>query len=138
MDIRFKKGWDKLREIDGEAGEAVVQSLHDIAPDLGKYIIEFAFGDIYSRPGLNLQHRQLVTIASLTTQGNCEPQLEVHINAALNVGLSPNQIIEAILHCSPYIGFPRVINAVKVGQKVFDKRGVQPVWEEGADNASSD
>lgn len=128
METRFQQGWNKLREIDGAAGESVVQSLSGIAPSLGKYIIEFAFGDIYSRPGLSLPQRQLVTLASLTTQGDCEPQLEVHINAALNVGLTPNQIIETMLHCAPYVGFPRVINAVKVGQKVFAQRQVQPVW----------
>lgn len=135
METRFESGWKKLKEIDGEAGEKVLSSLQDIAPALGKYILEFAFGDIYSRPGLDLQQRQLVTVASLATQGGCEPQLEVHINAALNVGLTPNQIIEAILHCSPYVGFPRVINAVKVGQSVFAKRGVAPQWEENCSNA---
>lgn len=131
MENRFEKGWKKLREIDGEAGEAVVQSLNGVAPGLSQYIIEFAFGDVYSRTGLDLSQRQLITVASLTTQGNCEPQLEVHVNAALNVGLTPNQIIEAMMHCCPYVGFPRVINAVKVAQKVFDSRGVQTVWEGG-------
>lgn len=136
MKTRFETGWKKLQEIDGDAGEAVISSLQSIAPDLGKYILEFAFGDIYSRPGLDLQQRQLVTVASLTTQGACEPQLEVHINAALNVGLTTNQIVEAILHCSPYVGFPRVLNAIKVGQSVFSKRGIAPEWEETTGNAS--
>jgi 4-carboxymuconolactone decarboxylase len=98
---RYQRGWEKLMEIDGEGGERVIESLQDIAPDLGRYIVEFAFGDIYSRDGLDLKQRQLVTLASLTTQGGCEPQLQVHINAALNVGLSPQEIIEAITHCVP-------------------------------------
>lgn len=135
MKTRFETGWEKLKEIDGAAGEAVISSLQAIAPDLGKYILEFAFGDIYSRPGLDLKQRQLVTLASLTTQGACEPQLEVHINAALNVGLTPNQIVEAILHCSPYIGFPRVLNAIKIGQNVFTKRGIAPEWKEATPHA---
>ena len=116
---RYERGWDKLKEIDGEAGENVIESLKEIAPDLGKYVIEFAFGDIYSRDTLSLKQRQLVTIASLTTQGGCEPQLEVHINAALNVGLTQNEIVEAIIHCIPYVGFPRVLNGVNVAKKVF-------------------
>lgn len=130
MENRYEQGWEKLREIDGEAGEAVIASLRDVAPDLGRYIIEFAFGDVYSRPGLSSKERQLVTIGALTTQGGCEPQLEVHINAALNVGISPKQVIEAIMHCIPYVGFPRVINAVKVGERVFAKRGIQLEWTE--------
>ncbi|MGF6953451.1 4-carboxymuconolactone decarboxylase [Neobacillus sp. B4I6] len=93
---RYQRGWERLMEIDGEGGERVIKSLKDVAPDLGKYVVEFAFGDIYFREGLDLKQRQLVTIASLTTQGGCEPQLNVHINAALNVGLTPNEVIEAI------------------------------------------
>ena len=119
---RYERGWDKLKEIDGKAGENVIESLKEIAPDLGKYVIEFAFGDIYSRDTLSLKQRQLVTIASLTTQGGCEPQLEVHINAALNVGLTQNEIVEAIIHCIPYVGFPRVLNGVNVAKKVFANR----------------
>lgn len=121
---RYKRGWDKLMEVDGEGGEHVVKSLEDISPDLGRYIIEFAFGDIYCRPELDLKQRQLVTISSLTTQGGCEPQLDVHINAAINVNLTPNEIIEAILHCSPYVGFPKVLNAINVAKKVFKDRNI--------------
>ncbi|MDR7317747.1 MULTISPECIES: carboxymuconolactone decarboxylase family protein [Brevibacillus] len=119
---RYQRGWEKLMEIDGEGGEKVIESLQDIAPDLGRYIVEFAFGDIYSRDGLDLKQRQLVTLASLTTQGGCEPQLQVHMNAALNVGLSPQEIIEAITHCVPYTGFPRVLNAIFVAKRVFQER----------------
>ncbi|MFP4978232.1 carboxymuconolactone decarboxylase family protein [Paenibacillus sp. CN-4] len=122
---RYQRGWEKLMEIDGEGGERVIASLQDIAPDLGRYVVEFAFGDIYSREGLDLKQRQLVTLASLTTQGGCEPQLQVHINAALNVGLSPREIIEAITHCIPYTGFPRVLNAIFVAKRIFQEQNVQ-------------
>ncbi|WP_274361711.1 carboxymuconolactone decarboxylase family protein [Paenibacillus thermotolerans] len=121
---RYRTGWEKLMQIDGEAGERVIESLEKIAPDLGRYIVEFGFGDIYSRPGISLQQRQLVTIASLTTQGGCEPQLNVHINAALNVGLSATEIVEAIMHCVPYTGFPKVLNAMFVTKKVFEERSI--------------
>jgi 4-carboxymuconolactone decarboxylase len=121
---RYDLGWQKLMEVDGEGGQRVIDSLAPIAPDLGRYVVEFAFGDIYSRPGLDMKQRQLVTIASLTTQGGCEPQLDVHINAGLNVGLSPNEIVEAIMHCIPYTGFPRVLNAVFVAKKIFQERAL--------------
>lgn len=122
---RYENGWEKIMEVDGEGGKRVIESLKNIAPDLGRYVIEFAFGDIYTRQGISLQQKQLVTIASLTTQGGCEPQLNVHVNAALNVGLTPNAIVEAIIHCIPYTGFPRVLNAVFVAKQVFEERNLK-------------
>lgn len=118
---RFERGLERLNQIDGEGGEQVISSLKEIAPDLGDYIVEFAFGDIYSREGLNLQEREIVTLASLLTQGGCEVQLEVHIQAALNVRLTPEKIIECFLQCIPYVGFPRVLNAVFLADKLFKK-----------------
>ena len=101
-----------------------MESLADIAPDLGRFIIEFAFGDIYSREGLSLQEREIITITSLLTQGGCEAQLDVHINGSLNVGISPEKIIETFIQCIPYVGFPRVLNATFVAKKIFAERNV--------------
>lgn len=115
---RLETGTENLRKIDGAGGEAVVESLKDIAPDLGKYIIEFAFGDIYAREGLSLKEREMITLASLLTAGGCEPQLKVHIQGALNVGIAPEKIIEIFLQCIPYTGFPRVLNAVDAAKKI--------------------
>ncbi|HCA26665.1 MAG TPA: carboxymuconolactone decarboxylase, partial [Betaproteobacteria bacterium] len=56
---RYARGWEKLQEIDGAAGERVIDFLNDIAPDLGRYIVEFPFGDVYSRPGLDLKSREI-------------------------------------------------------------------------------
>ena len=61
---RYARGWEKLREIDGEVGEKVVASLADIAPDFARYLIEFPFGDIYSRPGLDLKSREIAVVAA--------------------------------------------------------------------------
>ena len=83
---RYKRGLDKLREIDREQGERVVASLSDIAPDFATYLIEFPFGDVYSRPGLDLKSRELATVAALTAIANAAPQLKVHIHGAMNVG----------------------------------------------------
>src|SRR4029450_9975284 len=127
---QFQRGWKRLMEVDAEGGERVIESLRDVAPDLGRYVVEFAFGDIYQRPVLDLRQRQLVTISALTTLGGAEPQLEVHINAGLNVGLSAREVVEAILHCVPYIGFPRVLNAVLVAKRIFAERGVSSVHDE--------
>lgn len=121
-ETRFQRGWELLRQVDDAGGEAVISSLADIAPDLGRYIVEFAFGDIYAREGLSLQERELVTIASLLTAGGCEPQLRVHLNGARNVGVPPEKIVEALIHCVPYVGFPRVLNAVSAAKEVFAAR----------------
>ena len=121
---RFELGSEKLKEIDGIGGENVIQSLQDIAPDVGKYIIEFAFGDVYTRSELNMQEREMITITSLLTTGDCEPQLEVHINGSLNVGLSPEKIIETLIQCIPYTGFPKVLNAIYTAKKIFAERHI--------------
>jgi 4-carboxymuconolactone decarboxylase len=127
---RFQRGWERLMEVDAEGGERVIESLRDVAPDLGRYVVEFAFGEIYRRPVLDLRQRQLVTISVLTTLGGAEPQLEVHVNAGLNVGLTAREVVEVILHCIPYTGFPRVLNAVFVAKRVFEERGVSPLTDE--------
>ena len=121
---RFELGAEKLKEIDGIGGKNVIKSLQDIAPDVGKYIIEFAFGDVYTRPELSMQEREMITITSLLTTGGCEPQLEVHINGSLNVGLSPEKIIETFIQCIPYTGFPKVLNAIYTAKKIFAERHI--------------
>jgi 4-carboxymuconolactone decarboxylase len=128
-DERFRRGWERLMEVDAESGERVIESLRDVAPDLARYVVEFAFGDVYRRPVLDLKQRQLVTLSALTTLGGAEPQLEVHVNAALNVGLTAEEVVEALLHCVPYVGFPRVLNATFVAKRVFEERGVSPLKE---------
>lgn len=117
---RFHTGMEILKKIDGKGGKAVIQSLESISPDLRKYIIEFAFGDIYERNVLSLQEREMITLATLLTAGGCEPQLEVHIHGALNVGIAPEKIIEIFLQCIPYTGFPQVLNAVSMAKKIFE------------------
>ena len=122
---RFDSGSEMLKKIDGSGGENVIKSLEGIAPDIGRFIVEFAFGDIYTRENLSLQERELITIASLLTAGGCEPQLEVHINGALNVGVEPEKIIETFIQCIPYTGFPKVLNAVFTADKVFSQRNLK-------------
>lgn len=126
-DDRYEHGLEILQQIDGEAGQKVIDSLADVSPQLGREVISWAFGDIYARPGLPPRDRQLVTLGALTALGGCEPQLEVHINAALNVGLTPAQIVEALLHAAVYCGMPRALNATFVAKKVFGERDLLPV-----------
>ena len=116
---RYARGWQKLKEIDGEAGERVIDSLKDIAPDFARYLIEFPFGDIYSRPGLDLKSREIATVAALTALGNAAPQLKVHIQAALNVGCSRQEVVETIMQMAVYAGFPAALNGLFAAKEVF-------------------
>jgi 4-carboxymuconolactone decarboxylase len=124
---RFASGKEVLDSIHDGPGHNVIDSLADIAPELGHQIVAWGYGDIYSRPGLEPQQRQLVTLGMLTALGGSEAQLEVHVGASLNVGLTPQQIIEVFLHSSVYCGFPRALNAVGVARKVFTERGLLPL-----------
>ncbi|MHC3471989.1 carboxymuconolactone decarboxylase family protein [Streptomyces sp. 7R007] len=133
-DERFAQGLEVLRAVDGEAGQRVIDSLADVSPELGHQIVAWGFGEIYARPELQPRDRQLVTLGMLTALGGCEPQLEVHVNAALNVGLSAQQIVEALLQAAGYCGFPRALNATFVAKKVFAERGLLPVAQQPADD----
>ena len=120
---RYRRGWDKLKEVDGEAGERVIESLKDIAPDFARLLIEFPFGDIYSRPGLDLKSREIAVVAALTALGNATPQLKVHIHGALNVGCSEQEVVEVIMQMAVYAGFPAALNGLFAAKEVFAERG---------------
>ena len=116
---RYRRGLAKLREIDGQAGERVVESLADIAPDFARYLIEFPFGDIYSRPGLDLRSREIAVVAALTAMGNATPQLKVHLQGALNVGVTRTEVVEVIMQMAVYAGFPAALNGLAAAREVF-------------------
>ena len=116
---RFITGQKMLQQVDGKGGEAVVESLKDIAPDFARYLLEFPFGDIYARPGLDLRSREIATVAALTAMGNAAPQLKVHIGAALHVGLTQDEIVEVIIQIAVYAGFPAALNCLFAAKEVF-------------------
>jgi 4-carboxymuconolactone decarboxylase len=115
---RYEIGRARLAEIDGEAGQRVIAGLANIAPDLGRYIIEFAFGDVYNRPGLDLKTRELATVAALVAMGTARPQLEVHLKAAMNVGASREELVEIMIQMALYAGFPASLNGIAALQAV--------------------
>src|SRR5438270_13429483 len=109
---KYQLGLEKIREVHGDSGVATVESLNDIAPDLGRLIAEFAYVDVISRPGLDMKSREIATIAGLVALGNAAPQLKIHIHCALNVGCTHQEIIELMLHMAVYVGFPAALNGV--------------------------
>lgn len=112
-------GLENLAKIDGVAAKPVEEALQDIAPDLNDMMLEFVWGDVYNRGVLDFKQREMITITTLLTRGGCENQLRVHIQASLNVGLTEKEIVETFIHCVPYVGFPRVLNAVFSAKEVF-------------------
>lgn len=120
---RYKRGLKKFLEIYGqERANTFLASLGDISPDLGAYVMEFAFGDIHRRPGLDLRLREIATLAALTALGTAAPQLRAHIDGALNVGCTEQEVVEVILQMALYAGFPAAINGMQAAREVFQER----------------
>jgi 4-carboxymuconolactone decarboxylase len=115
-----------VKAVVGEPGLAAISSVSQVAPEMEQWIVAFGFGDVYSRPALPPRDRQLLTMATLTALGGCEPQLKLHIKAALNVGVTPAEVVETLMHAAGYCGFPRSLNALGVAREVFDELGVVP------------
>lgn len=116
---RYEKGLKKLEEVCGEAGLDVVKSLQSVCPDLAQYTVEFPYGDVHSRPGLDAKSREISIVSSLIALGYAGPQLKVHILAALNVGCSETEIKEIIILMTVYAGFPAALNAMMVAKEAF-------------------
>ena len=133
---KYIKGWNKLKEIDGEAGEAVINGLKDISPMLSQFIIEYSFGEVYSLNTLDNRSKEIVAISSLIAQGAI-PQLKVHLNGALNTGNTINEIKEVILQMSVYCGFPKCINAMNALKEVLNERKAEGLIDEEGKTASS-
>ena len=126
MEDRYEKGMSILRITNEDTIEEIFKELEDIAPDLGRFIVEFPYSEIYTRPDVDLKTRELCTVAALTTLGTI-PQLKDHINAALAVGNTPREIVEIIMQMTAYAGFPKAINGVMTAKEVFKEKGLLPV-----------
>lgn len=130
-DERYDRGWQRLRELAGDQGEDVVSRLQETSPDLARFVVEFGYGDVYTRPTLEDEARQIAAVSALATLGGAEPQLEYHIGVALNVGVPPAVIVETIVFLTPFVGFPRVLNAIRSVRRVFASRGIESLGSTG-------
>ena len=125
---RYEKGIEIIKEFTVASEENptghmdIGEAFEDIAPDLKRIVVEFAFGDIYARPGLDKKQKVITTISALVAQGT--PQIEMHVRTGLAVGLTPEEVVGCIMHLIPYTGFPRVLNALKAAQRVFHEQGI--------------
>jgi len=133
-DDRFERGYEQLKKLNPDGAKQVLKGLSDVAPDMAQFLIAFAYGDVYSRPALDAKSRQMATTAILTALGNAQPQLKWHIHASLNIGIAPQEIIDAIYVQTVYSGFPAGLNAIFAARDVFEERQMnfKPVrWDKG-------
>lgn len=119
-----ERGVAALDIIVGGDSEQRLATLTTIAPEMARWITDFAYGDVVSRPGLDLRSRELATVAALTAMGNAQAQLKAHINGALNAGCEPTEVLEVILQMAVYAGFPASLNGLSAAREVFAERGI--------------
>jgi 4-carboxymuconolactone decarboxylase len=123
---RLDKGKHWFNEVYGEGkADGLIEMQTGLAQDLARFGVEFNFGDIYSRPGLTLAQRELLTLASLVTIGGLEAQLRGHTRGAIRVGCSPTEIIETVIHTVQYSGFPKALNAIRVVTDQLIELGIE-------------
>jgi 4-carboxymuconolactone decarboxylase len=122
---RFERGHATLAKTSGSSGDVVVRSFDDVAPDLGRMIVEHSYGEVFSRSGIDMKSRELSACAALAAVGSAttEIPLRVHINAALNVGATREEILETLINLTPYSGYPATQQAVRIAAEEFSKRG---------------
>lgn len=119
---RLERGKKKINELKEGHDQELLDILGKTAPDLARYVLEFVYGDLYSRDGLDKKTRQMLTIIILATLGTAKLQLHFHINAGLNLGISRETIIDMFTHLAGYAGFPAALNAVATAKEVFAER----------------
>lgn len=120
---RYERGWALLEKLDSRPEERITEGVGSVSPDLAEYIVEYAYGDVWSRPGLDLKTRELATVAGLIAIGNCGPQLKVHLGGMRRIGWTREEIVELVIHMSLYAGFPAALNALAIAAEVFEEDG---------------
>jgi 4-carboxymuconolactone decarboxylase len=110
-DDRRARALARLAELDDEPGGDEFLARMGV---LGDWVVDFAFGDVHTRPGLDARERELIIVAVLAAIGSSDPQVRAHIRALRAIDVPWNEIEEAILQITPYAGIPRAINAMKV------------------------
>jgi 4-carboxymuconolactone decarboxylase len=124
---RYDRGLAQMRAMFGPGIDSALEGLAATSPDLMRCLVEFPFGDIYPRPGLDLKTREMLTVAALTVLGYAQSELKDHTRAALNVGCTRDEILEIILQMAVYAGFPAALEASRTAASVFaETQGLPP------------
>lgn len=113
-----KHGRYIMNQLQEGMADRVTSSLAELDPDLPALITDYAFGSVVGRPGLDLKSREMITVASLITLGHAQPQLKLHMRAALNVGVTPLELLEIVIQMAVYAGVPACMNALSTYREV--------------------
>lgn len=120
VENRLQKGLETQREIFGKDN---IDSMRSNAPDELKHIQDYlsanCFGDYYTRSGLDIKQRELITFSVLVAMGGAEPQAKAHATANQNVGNDKQMLLDAVTEMLPYIGYPRSLNAIAVINEIY-------------------
>lgn len=123
---RRSKALALLESLDSEAPSRVAENLDTLSDDFLEVVLGFAFADVVSRPGLDLRTREMLTVSALMAMGTAPGQLEFHIRAALNVGVTREEIIEILLQIAVYAGVPACMNGISAAKKAFSAATASP------------
>jgi len=120
---RSERGAEILKALHGAWGVPnVLGPLGEVAPEFKEMVRDFAFGEIYARPGLELKTRQMVTVAALAAMGNDGVEFKAHVHGAMNLGWTREELVEALMQIAIYAGFPAAIHALLAAKEVFEER----------------
>ena len=115
LENRLEKGVQAQAEIFGEHMKEAWKAGH-----INQWLAANCFGDYYTRGGLDLKQREMITFCFLAAQGGCEPQLTAHAKGNMNLGNDKDFLIRVVSQCLPYIGYPRSLNAVSCINKAAE------------------
>lgn len=137
LNERYEKG-QAMRSLmaGGDLSHFTLPGIDQLAPDLKRIIDESLFGSIWSRPGLDPKHRCICTVSALMALGQL-PLLRRHIERCLNLGLTPEQLVEVFIQLTFYVGVPAVETALRITREVFEERGIQFTPTEFYDSTQS-
>ncbi|KGJ02916.1 4-carboxymuconolactone decarboxylase [Paracoccus halophilus] len=121
---RRAKALALLEQLDPDAPTRVAANLDALSDDFLEIILGFSFADIVSRPGIDLRTREMLTVSALMAMGTAPGQLEFHIRAALNTGVTREEIIEILLQIAVYAGVPACMNGISAAKKAFASQAV--------------
>jgi 4-carboxymuconolactone decarboxylase len=118
---RESRGYASLQATSGAAGKAVLENMRRSVPAMADLLIRFSYGDVIARSNLSPIHKEVAMIACCCARGGMIPQMQVHMHAALNVGMTQEAILELFVHLAIYTGFPAALNGIAAANEVFEK-----------------
>ena len=126
MSEGYERGMEVRREVLGdEHVDRAIERTNEFTSDFQDLITRYAWGEVWSRPGLDRRTRSCITLTALVALGR-EEELAMHVRAALRIGVTPDEIKEVLLHTAIYCGVPAANGAFAVAQEVLAEIAAEP------------